>query len=158
MKFATATLLSFAAFAKANFDLYLSQETGTTPEGGNHEIWNIYPSDPTCSDVETSRNWFSRDDVSSRTGIRCSGQCFGGSAATDINVLEMHFTDDPLYHFTIYKDRNYDMYGLDGQTYGNCFPFPGNEYSCHKGNVLYDGVRKFRCITDLTVDQIEAGN
>lgn len=102
MKLSVAFLISCAAaLAKANFDLYLGQESGTTPVGDVHETWNIYPNDPSCSDVENSRNWFGRDDVSKQTGIRCKGGCFGGSAVTDIEELEMHFTNDPLYHFSM---------------------------------------------------------
>ncbi|KAF5559810.1 hypothetical protein FPHYL_6910 [Fusarium phyllophilum] len=157
MKSSAAILLSCVAFVTANFDLYIGQQTGTTPEGGNEDMWNIYPSDPSCSDVYTARNYFGRDDVSGQIGVRCDGAgCFGGNSPADVDVLEMHFGDNPKYHWTIYKDRNYDMYGLDENVYGNCVPFPGNEYSCNQGQAIFDGVRKFRCITEFTVDQIEA--
>jgi hypothetical protein len=99
MKFSATFLISCATVATANFDIYLGQESGATPVGDAHETWSIYSNDPSCSDVENSKNYFSRSDVSSRTGFRCKGGCFDGSAVTDIEELEMHFSNDPLCHF-----------------------------------------------------------
>jgi hypothetical protein len=54
----------------------------------------------------------------------------------------------------IYKDRNFDMIGLDGNTYGNCILFPGDDYQC-SGVPIQNGARKFRCLTQYTVGDIE---
>ncbi|KAG5794487.1 hypothetical protein H9Q69_006443 [Fusarium xylarioides] len=122
MKSSAAILLSCVAFVTANFDLYIGQQTGTTPEGGNEDMWNIYPSDPSCSDVYTARNYFEEDDVSQKIGVRCDGAgCFGGNSPADVDVWRCISVTIP-------------------STIG----------------AIFDGVRKFRCITEFTVDQIEA--
>ncbi|KAG5751684.1 hypothetical protein H9Q70_005685 [Fusarium xylarioides] len=122
MKSSAAILLSCVAFVTANFNLYIGQQTGTTPEGGNEDMWNIYPSDPSCSDVYTARNYFEEDDVSQKIGVRCDGAgCFGGNSPADVDVWRCISETIP-------------------STIG----------------AIFDGVRKFRCITEFTVDQIEA--
>ncbi|KAK0702893.1 hypothetical protein B0T21DRAFT_416769 [Apiosordaria backusii] len=161
MRFSTFLFACLAGLAKANFDLYLGHFI--IPAGGGvlHEAWFIYPIDPNCNDVWNGGYYLDQDDVSgSKTGVRCSGSgCYGG-AASDIDVVEMHFTNSPLYHWTIYKNRGhpYKMYGLDGNTYGECILFPGDDFHCSKGVETRSGVRKFRCLTQFTVAQIRAGN
>ena len=61
----------------------------------------------------------------------------------------------------IYRDRNYDMYGLDGKVYGHCFPFPGKEYGDDGGGCgltfgRREGNRAMRCLTSFTVDDFNA--
>ncbi|KAK4643158.1 hypothetical protein QC761_0064940 [Podospora bellae-mahoneyi] len=137
MRFSALILASLAGLATANFDLYLGHQIIPVDGGVLHDGWYIFDNDPSKADVRSSPPsllptnhppqvlaygpYLSQDDVSGRTtGVRCvrSG-CYGG-AATDINVLEIHFSNNPLYHWTIYKDRGhpYKMYGLDGRTYG----------------------------------------
>jgi hypothetical protein len=71
----------------------------------------------------------------------------------------MNFHSDPTkFHWTIYKDRNFDMIGLDGNVYGNCIVFPGDDFSCSEGTWSNGGKRMFRCLTPLTVQDIIAGN
>lgn len=56
----------------------------------------------------------------------------------------------------IYKDCNYDMYGFDGNVYGNCFFFFGFEYEC--GDFIFGGfigMCKFRCLIEFMVVQIK---
>ncbi|KAF1966180.1 hypothetical protein BU23DRAFT_332405 [Bimuria novae-zelandiae CBS 107.79] len=67
--------------------------------------------------------------------------------------MNFHGTD-PVYHWTLYKDRNWEMTGLDGNVYGNCILFPGDDYSCGQGISGRSGVRKFRCLTQFTAQQI----
>ena len=44
------------------------------------------------------------------------------------------------------------MYGLDGNSYGNCVLYPNNDFEC--GDVLHwSGYRKLRCLTAVTVLQ-----
>lgn len=54
----------------------------------------------------------------------------------------------------IYKDRNYDMVGLDGRSYGRCIPFPGDDIECSEFTRFVGGQRKFRCLTQFTVRDI----
>jgi hypothetical protein len=39
------------------------------------------------------------------------------------------------------------MYGLDGKVYGQCSPFPGDDYFCGSPAGSREGVRMFRCLT-----------
>ncbi|KAK4654402.1 hypothetical protein QC762_0065230 [Podospora pseudocomata] len=162
MRFSTLILASLAGLATANFDLYLGHQIIPVDGGVLHDGWYIFDNDPSKADVLAYGPYLSQDDVSGRTtGVRCVGSgCYGG-AATDINVLEMHFSNNPLYHWTIYKDRGhpYKMYGLDGRTYGECILFPGVSFH-HMTNFAEtrSGVRKFRCLTQFTARQIRAAN
>lgn len=58
----------------------------------------------------------------------------------------------------IYKNRSFQLIGLDGKSYGNCIVFPGLTYSCEGSNGGHTdfGFRKFRCLTSVTADQIHA--
>jgi hypothetical protein len=42
------------------------------------------------------------------------------------------------------------MIGLDGKVYGNCDPFPGDDYWCSIGVSTVSAVRKFRCYSRFT--------
>lgn len=48
------------------------------------------------------------------------------------------------------------MIGLDGKVYGNCDPFPDNDFSCTSLSVHLEGRRKIRCYTQFTAAQINA--
>jgi hypothetical protein len=94
----------------------------------------------------------------------------------DIDILEMHFTNKPLWHFSewflsshsfsrtncapksIYKNRNPqdELTGLDARKWGRCFPYPNDSYDCYRGIVRDQGVRKMRCLLEATSDQINA--
>ncbi|KAK3898269.1 hypothetical protein C8A05DRAFT_38144 [Staphylotrichum tortipilum] len=144
-------LLSFGLAAQANFDIYL----GSFALSGNpsQEKRFIFDQDPTCNDPATT-------DVSgSKTGVCCGGGgCWGGSDPTGIDELEMHFTNNPLFHWTIYRDRgSYDMIGLDGKVYGNCDPFPSVDFFCGGAFSSYTGNRKMRCYTQVSAAEISAG-
>lgn len=53
----------------------------------------------------------------------------------------MHLTNNPLYHFTIYKDRGYiapdgftwlwPMYGVDDTTHGACHTDTRKNWDCN---------------------------
>ena len=43
------------------------------------------------------------------------------------------------------------MIGLDGNVYGNCFPFPDNDFQCSAGLYSTGGKRMFRCVTSVTI-------
>lgn len=78
----------------------------------------------------------------------------------------MHFTNNPSYHFTIYKDRGHNeggtwywtLYGTDGNSYGSCFAYGGFSWSYDwpEYKVHLDGYRKFRCLTEVDADTINA--
>ncbi|KAJ3544732.1 hypothetical protein NM208_g2903 [Fusarium decemcellulare] len=139
MKFSMTSILALAALVNvstANFDVYMVDEMTTIPQ---------------------------QADVSgTKIGVRCEADdlrdCVSQSARADaIKVLEMNFHgEDPVYHWTIYQDRNYEMIGLDGKVYGQCILFPGNSYECRDGPFGgFFGTRKFRCLTEFTAAQIK---
>lgn len=77
----------------------------------------------------------------------------------------MHFTNNPLYHFTIYKDRGYTasdgswrwyLYGTDGSSYGECFAWGDYNWDCQwpGDNIAVKGYRKFRCLTSVDANTI----
>ncbi|KAI9155107.1 hypothetical protein HJFPF1_07675 [Paramyrothecium foliicola] len=143
-----ATLATLLQLCSANFDLYFvdfQQGDGFT------SIWQVFQNDPSCNEVIKAEGFAISNDVSgSKKGIRCVGACNRSARPGDITVLEMHFKNNPLYHWTIYKDRNYEMYGLDGKVYGRCIPFPDYNFHCN-----YDrGNRKFRCLTQFTAKDL----
>ncbi|KAK0666416.1 hypothetical protein QBC41DRAFT_230614 [Cercophora samala] len=154
------TLATLTRLASANFDIYMAEEKTTIPQVW--PMWHIFDTDPTCGDFDNNPNYLGSDDVSGdKVGVRCDSSsdpynCAVQSYPADgIDVLEMNFSG--AYHWTIYKDRNYDLIGLDGNVYGNCFPFPGFEYDC--SDFLtggFTGTRKFRCLTEFTAAQIKA--
>lgn len=79
----------------------------------------------------------------------------------------MHFTTaNPLYHFTIYKDRgSFDkdgrwrwiIYDTDGYLHGSCFPEGGFSWTYdwpEYHNAHLEGNRKFRCLTEFSAYDI----
>ncbi|GKT64267.1 hypothetical protein ColTof4_06667 [Colletotrichum tofieldiae] len=154
-----ASFMAFAPVCKANFDVYLNRLYNLGPGGSEgHQAWTIFDSDPSCQQVNNAITYGHYGDVSGRqTGVRCVGDCAMEGRADGIQVLEMHFSNNPLYHWTIYKDRGYRMYGLDGKVYGECIIFPGNDYRCDALGIT-TGRRKIRCLTNFTARQINAAN
>lgn len=46
------------------------------------------------------------------------------------------------------------MICLDGKVYGNCDPFPSNDYFCSMGIQNNGAYRKFRCYSRFTAGDI----
>ncbi|GKT86033.1 hypothetical protein Ct61P_03883 [Colletotrichum tofieldiae] len=159
------TLLAAALLpqAKANFDVYRVE--AISPRGGVSVYWQAFEAEGSCAKTGTfSQIWISRDDVSgSKKGVRCKGSgCAAQAPIRDIEQLEMHFSNNPLYHWTIYNNRDngqFLMYGLNGRTYGNCIPFPNGDYNCVDFlGVRWQGRRKFRCLTQYTANDLYKDN
>lgn len=101
MKFSLAVLAPLAALTgvNANFDLYRTEAHDLF--GGVGQGWGVFPSDPSCSNVANSKSYGVSGDVSgNKKGVRCQGDCGMGGRADGINVLEMHFSNNPLYHWS----------------------------------------------------------
>ncbi|RGP71019.1 hypothetical protein FSPOR_3707 [Fusarium sporotrichioides] len=164
---ATTLIAAVLPLAQADFDIFLTHRTiGSDHEyGGKWAIWDRGRPN-TCSSVFDSPLWAPRNDVSGdKTGVRCKGACGYMGPTRDIEQLEMNFRSHaPVYHWTIYKDRNYGMYGLDGKKYGDCFVTTGNDYNCERyvshgggtGMEVIHGYRKFHCKTSFTAGRILA--
>ncbi|KAH6638669.1 hypothetical protein BKA67DRAFT_615057 [Truncatella angustata] len=149
----------------ANFDVYAAIEE--LPSAGIYRYgYQVFATDPSCNEVFDRWFWNWQSDVSgTKTGMRCSASpssaCFpdiDGRVERDpanINQLEMNFHGtNPIYHWTLYKDRGYTMVGLDGNTYGNCILFPKHTYDCEESGTYRYAERKFRCLTQFTADQL----
>lgn len=83
----------------ADFDLYrLADITGGRITTG----WQVFEAGivPTCEQVGNATFFRSRDDVSSRIGVRCTGVCFLAEPGESIEVLEMNFRNDSIYHWS----------------------------------------------------------
>ncbi|RYP31770.1 hypothetical protein DL767_005590 [Monosporascus sp. MG133] len=153
-------LFSYISAVTANFDLYHGVAGA---QSYYDDVWQIFDTDPDCNQVYNTDYYLDSNDVSgNKIGVRCedsNGGCGGNVDPIGIDVVEMHFSNNPLYHFTIYKNRgNYDMIGLDGRVYGHCILFPANTYFCSIGIMTRSGHRKFRCLTEFTAAQINAAN
>ncbi|KAK4215931.1 family 71 glycoside hydrolase [Rhypophila decipiens] len=130
--------------------------------------WFVFPAQPDCDDVYASVYRPELDDVSKDwIGVRCEapyGKCSGGSDPRLIEILEMHFSNEPLYHWTIYRDQDYQMWGLDGKNYGYCEPFTDFKppsFGCTRvvglgSTETWSGNVKFRCYSDTSYEQIKA--
>ncbi|KAF2445046.1 hypothetical protein P171DRAFT_485118 [Karstenula rhodostoma CBS 690.94] len=165
MKTTFAPLFLFAGLAAANFDLYQVDENNSWDGTGVFSQWMLFEAEPDCEQALGHRDSFrvnASDDVSEDGGVRCEPveQCYYYGNPSEISTLEMNFnSNDPAkYHFTIYKDRNFDMVGLDGNVYGNCIVFPGDDFQCSEGTYSNGGKRMFRCLTDITVQNIIDAN
>ncbi|KAI9150520.1 hypothetical protein HJFPF1_10291 [Paramyrothecium foliicola] len=150
--FSSIALLAATALlpaAQANFDIYRVEVTWINRAAITWQVWEAAPS---CQFVWDNMHFFEdRSDVSgNKIGVRCKGSgCKAIAPIENIEQLEMHFANNPLLHFTLYKDRGFSMTGLDGNNYGNCFPFPNGDYDCPVVGALQRivGRRKFRCLT-----------
>lgn len=90
---------------QANFDLYFV--FGTTYSGIPYERWQVFEAEPTdCEHIRSLPAWDSSADVSgNKVGVRCRGGeqgigCFDYDPPEEIRQLEMHFSNEPLYHFS----------------------------------------------------------
>lgn len=105
-----SVVLSLAALAplvRANFHIYWASQQATISFGGDNEPtegWTVFESDPDCKEVRDARFWTNKGDLSGKSksslGVRCEGGCGPGGSPSDIDVLEMHFNNDPYHHFS----------------------------------------------------------
>jgi hypothetical protein len=96
-------MTGLASLCTADFDVYRSWDiTGGRITTG----WQVFEADvvPSCDQVGNGTLFRSRDDVSSRIGVRCKGSCFLDDPADNVDELEMHLRDVPLYHWSEFYD------------------------------------------------------
>ena len=182
-------LFALARVTEANFDMYQIHgvRTGTTWPGDELTGWKLVNNDPNCDQIDHDASWQSRKDLShGRRGIRCDGKCGYDDVSSqlqqlvcllrsqiltstqppwpDRKLVEMHFTNNPLYHFTIYKDKGHNvdgtwrwtLYGVDDKEHGECFAYGDHEWTCQWPDikVTMNGKRKFRCLTQVDANTI----
>ncbi|KAL5379146.1 hypothetical protein DPSP01_008596 [Paraphaeosphaeria sporulosa] len=140
-------------FTTADFDLY------RVDSDWSRLGWALFDMDAepgtagsTCDDVNNHAFYPGKNDLSTAVW----------SSWPDVNIVEMHFVNKPLYHWTIYKDDGYVrdngwkwwLWGVDGHNYGECFAYEGHDVDCYdaksNGHVYYNC--KFRCnVRDPTI-------
>jgi hypothetical protein len=106
-------LLSWSYAVNADFDLYSGYGyvgTGVVIGlGGQPEApyfahnWHVFGGEPDCKDAWRAKTFPDTDDVSGeKIGVRCQpfSACWGNGDPAGIDVLEMHFLNDPFLHFS----------------------------------------------------------
>lgn len=105
-------LLTVLPFATANFDLYQVAENDI---GGSFAAYAVFEAEPDCNGVLNYPTSFwqgAMDDVSGdKTGVRIEPtQAEAQKDPTQIDVLEMNFSEEPSYHFS--KSIDLPLIGL----------------------------------------------
>lgn len=96
------TLLASLQLCNANFYIWAVELHDLF--GGVLEGYDVYdhPQKPSCSEVSKRRIWQARSDVSgSKTGVRCVGECDLTDNGNNVDVFEMHWTNNPLFHWSM---------------------------------------------------------
>jgi hypothetical protein len=98
-------LLSCNSAVNANFDLYAGYVTiygGSNQQPHYAEKWFAFNGEPSCNDAWAAKSYSLSDDVSGdKTGVRCVGHgCFGNTDPAGIRIVEMHFSNNPRYHWS----------------------------------------------------------
>jgi hypothetical protein len=82
----------------ANFDIYSGSDFAWDTA---FEMWQIFEAEPSCDDAYNSPLYFNKDDVSGgRIGVRCEGDGCFEQDPSKIDILEMNFDDDPIWHWS----------------------------------------------------------
>lgn len=101
-----AMLMASLQLCIADFYLYRGDGKNQLFPGDPFDFWDVFDSHPTCAQIRSNdkywHSWTDLSDVSGRkTGVRCEGSgCEMWYNGNYINVLEMHFTNNPLLHFS----------------------------------------------------------
>ncbi|KAF2827505.1 hypothetical protein CC86DRAFT_381509 [Ophiobolus disseminans] len=113
---------------------------------------------PGCKMPGQNIPWYpAKNDVSGgKLGVRCNGDgCSESNDPSGIDEMEMHFSNNPPWHWTIRKSQNFEMIDTNGGNgWGKCALLPGFTYKCRGGNGVDEGYRKFHCKTRITAGQI----
>ncbi|KAL5417152.1 hypothetical protein PMIN03_001776 [Paraphaeosphaeria minitans] len=169
-------LTTLVPFAFANFDVYADHYrdwSASAPQKLGFRVFGSTPDDA-CKYVDDKFTlfWPVRVDASGdKFGIRCEGTgCkYESDNPSAITIFEMHFSNTPAYHWTLYSDNqgfNPPKAAPNGlwmltakvntRAPGYCFPYPGDEYNCESKQpggpggaefvVGSRGRRLFRCV------------
>lgn len=99
MRFSFALAAALLGLTNADFDLYVGDDVSP---GFAFNVWYIHQSPPDCNRVTNhARSYTESDDVSGRTlGVRCEGMGCHRNQPENVDQLEMHFSNKPLYHWS----------------------------------------------------------
>ncbi|ORY71289.1 uncharacterized protein BCR38DRAFT_519721 [Pseudomassariella vexata] len=99
---------------------------------------------PVCDEILYSNRLKHLKDVSGdKRGVRFAG------SALDPDIVE--FNSERLGHYTIYKDRNYDMVDVDNQLKGKCVLNITSTYNCVFEKETDTGHSIFWCVSEVHV-------
>ncbi|KAL5389670.1 hypothetical protein DPSP01_002165 [Paraphaeosphaeria sporulosa] len=160
----------WALLVSADFDVYLVTSASNPGKPFVATVgWQIVdPSRDSCPDPAHTRMILDKTDVSgNKIGIRCitnSGTNGCGplttSLPTNIDIMEMHLSETPKMHYTIYKGthgvhRSYELLGLGGESAGHCEPQPWPPSDQKFANCgEYTLWKKMRCLSFYTADWV----
>jgi hypothetical protein len=92
-----AVLAPLLPVCNANFDLYMTVFDDAIVD------WSVFQNDPDKWTALESSPFPRKNDVSGgKIGIRCVGWCNEEDRPGGIEVLEMHFRNNPLLHWSKY--------------------------------------------------------
>ncbi|KAK4640354.1 hypothetical protein QC761_603605 [Podospora bellae-mahoneyi] len=107
----TTALLTTALLTTAKADIWIYE--GTDLGSGGEVLWLFFPGFPpphSCEDVKNTRLILQKWDVSEIEGVVCDGDgCYNGNPE-DLERLEF---DVDFGHFTIYKNRDWNLVGFE---------------------------------------------
>ncbi len=96
--------LSCGTAVHANFDLYSGSEDWAGYQGivDHRPKWFVFDGPPDCNMAWRVPRYDPRSDVSGdKIGVRCEGGgCSPGADPAGVSVVEMHFRNDPLLHWS----------------------------------------------------------
>lgn len=97
-KLCALVVLTMSGIAFANFDLYRVNQF--YPEG-DVQAYQIFQDRPACEEVQATEVYKRVNDASvRRIGVVCEGGCAQEDAPRDFRRIEMHFANNPLYHWS----------------------------------------------------------
>lgn len=97
-------LFSFSFAVIADFDMYHGKWMVLGEFEVDRDIWQIFQTDPNCDQAWNTAVTDDSYDVSgNKLGVRCVGSgCDGSNDPWDIDLVEMHYSNNPLYHWSMY--------------------------------------------------------
>ncbi|RKU46431.1 hypothetical protein DL546_006505 [Coniochaeta pulveracea] len=141
---ASATFAAVPALA----DFLIYQGLESYPEVGTFNTYSFFSGPPSCDDVNTVKRYDRIDDVSGdKQGVACDG---GGCTGSPEDVDRLEFNTD-FGHFTMYKDRNRDLFDLNGNNVGHCEVDTSDHYESPSGPYPspLSGQRWFSCTSSI---------
>ncbi|KAK9420756.1 hypothetical protein SUNI508_00847 [Seiridium unicorne] len=140
MQFFAALLATLVLSRKASADFWITHGTAQWQELGLWEEWDgaqFLPVKCNCHQVSSLGGSEWNEDVSGdNQGVRLKGSTY------DPEVIGFN---NKLGHYTIYKDRGYDMVDLRDNKVETCFLNTTRLYDCRRQEIGYFGTSMVFC-------------
>jgi hypothetical protein len=158
MKLTTLSTLSLLLpFAFADFDIY--QDDEFKPKGVTKSGFLVFAdgASASCDEILAAPFFKNKADVSGKKiGVKqaMAPPLNDPNGSVTVAKLEMHFSNAPLYHWTLYRDDRETPYRMEdvkhGPDAGVCYVLPTGTRTCGERHLR----AKFRCTTDVTAKDI----